>query len=193
MREWGLLMGIKSFLFFVLFNLFFLAPAFGQFPDIDKKPEAKEKRVRWSAKDSTMAAGLASNSQLLYTSQTALTGLFSVGEKSSAQAFLIVSGSDPMTYGIGGLYKYTVSGTKRLGFHVGGGLGLGDYAEDRSFFRISGVAGFHFRVRKRILFHVDGGLTLSRDDALVDGGDDSNQTTITGQSSIFGLSIMYMF
>ena len=176
---------VQSILLFTFGTIVFSTLAFAQLPS--------EQRKKWSSRDSSTAVGIASNSQLLYHTETSITALFDIGKKAGIQAFLVVPSSDPMTYGLGAQYKYTISGGKSLGFHVGGGLGIGDFAKDRSFLRIMGVAGLHFKIRKRILIHADTGLTLTRDDDPTGGDEDSNQTTITGNSILYGLSIMYMF
>jgi len=139
-----------------------------------------------SRSSSSIALGLASNSQLLARSETALTGLFSVTRKGAIQGFFMSPSSDPNTYSIGALYKHVVSGSTKRGFHVGGGLGIGDYADDLSFFHIMANAGFRFTIQKRIQIHVDGGLTITDDDP------DDSQTEITGNSAVFGLSLLYI-
>ena len=104
----------------------------------------------------------------------------------------MLASSDPNTYGIAGSFKYTLTGSKYTGFHVGAGLGTGNHAEDKAFMRIAGIAGFHFKVAKRVLIHVDGGLTIINDDN-TNNDEKNSQTVVAGHSENFGLSMMYIF
>lgn len=144
----------------------------------------------YSSRSGDFGVGLASASRLLVTSETALTGIFELNRKSFLQGYFVLTSSDPNVYGLGATYKHTISGDNETGFHIGGGIGLGQWAEDRSFFRINGLAGVHFTVSKKVAIHMDGGITITQDETA--GGNESSQFLIGGSSSLFGLSLVYM-
>lgn len=142
---------------------------------------------RRSGGKSKMAFGFAHNAALLGLSgDTAFTGTFGLSKKAMVQAYFITMSSDPMTYSIGGAYKYTLKGNNEKGLHVGGGLGLGTLGTDQSFSNFGGLVGFHFTVAKKVRVHLDGGITIKNPP----GGGDS-QFVIGGHSALFGLSLLY--
>ncbi|OQW47921.1 MAG: hypothetical protein A4S09_14075 [Proteobacteria bacterium SG_bin7] len=141
---------------------------------------------------SSWALGFASVENLFRTNKTAFTGLYSWNEKMAVQAYFISykdSGSEGN--GFGGIFKYTFLGNQSVGLHGGGGLSFGKYSASLSFTHIIGDFGFHFTVHRSIVIHVDGGLTILNDDTA--GGNKDSGTYISGGSSLFGMSMMYMF
>src|SRR5688572_13572771 len=65
------------------------------------------------------------------SSSTGIIGMSSVSsihlldDQNAIQTYFGVSGSAPFIFGMGGIYKNTVSGGRKGGLHIGGGLGLG--------------------------------------------------------------------
>jgi hypothetical protein len=135
--------------------------------------------------------GVATNSHLLKTGDTALSGTVNVSGSSFMQWFFTVPQSDPMVYSLGIAMKFTVSGTGANGLHAGGGLGIGEYAEDLSFLRLGGILGFHFTVVRNVFISLDAGLTIAKDELPVKD-DEKSQISIGGQSGLLGLSAVYL-
>lgn len=139
---------------------------------------------------STWSWGLSSAANLLHTSETALTGLYQIDDKSAVQGYAIYfKDNSNDRYGIGALYKYTVSGNANTGLHLGGGLGLGKYSSSLNFMHIQGVVGVHVPILKSMMIHIDGGLTITSDDTA--SGKESG-TYLAGMSSLFGISLLYV-
>lgn len=104
---------------------------------------------------STWSWGLSSAYNLLRTTDTVLSGLFQINDKSAVQGYLYYAKDNSNDkYGLGGIYKYTLSGSATSGLHVGGGLGLGKYTSSFNFMHIVGVIGFHLPIIKNITIHV---------------------------------------
>lgn len=139
-----------------------------------------------------VAVGLSTNGLLLKTDVAALTALFSKDEKTEFQAALAIPQTDPFLYSLGATLYFNVHGTPDLGFHTGGGLGLGSHAKDLMFFRLAAQAGFHWTMLERLVFRVDAGLALSNEEK-PSGSDGENQLILSGNSSLVGLSILYRF
>ena len=179
-----------------LISVFFLFLSFANssFAQYSKNYADNNKRPQTSDSDGgsgKFSAGLASNEDLLYTSATALTGAYALNRKSIVQGYFIMPSTDPSTYGIGGAFKYATSGHRKLGFHVGGGLGIGKWNEGKSFMRIVGIVGFHFPIHKRVVMHIDAGLTIRNDDKGGSTSDKDSNMSIKGNSELFGISLLY--
>lgn len=145
-----------------------------------------------SSGDMGFAVGYSSNSAVLYSDRPGFTGLFPIGDSGAVQAYFALYDSDPNTYGIGAIYKHTISGNQSNGFHVGGGLGLGTWMQDKSYMHIIGNAGMHFSLKKQIHVHIDGGLTIKSDEQAGNTTKDSGMV-MAGFSDHIGLAIMYVF
>ncbi len=136
--------------------------------------------------------GFASVENIFRTAKTAFTGMYSWNEKMAVQGYFISykdSGSEGN--GFGGVFKYTFLGNQSVGLHGGGGLSFGKYGANYSFTHIIGDFGFHFTVHRSIVIHVDGGIVVLNDDTA--GGNKDTGNYISGGSSLFGISMMYMF
>lgn len=143
--------------------------------------------------DMGFAFGYASNAAALYHNEPGLTGMFPVGDKGAVQIFFALYDSDPNTYGLAGIYKYTLSGNQSSGFHVGGGLGIGSWMEDRSYMHIIGDAGFHFTLKKQVVLHIDGGLLIKSDEAPAATAPKDSGMVLAGFSEHLGIALMYIF
>lgn len=87
---------------------------------------------------------------------------FGAGEKGAIQTYFSIPTTSPFNFGMGGNYKYTLTGMQTMGMHVGGGIGLGSSNSGNGgkfFFMFNGIAGIHFALpgTKDVLFHVDAG------------------------------------
>ena len=176
-------MGIKivSILTFTL--LLISTKSFAASYDDDDYSSSSSRRTKY-------ALGLASNEKLLITNGTALSALFTINRKSAIQAYFAYLSQDDSLYSIGASYKYTISGSSDNGFHIGGGLAIGNYQKDLSFTRISLMAGIHFKIKKKISMHLDSGLTLTNDNK-TNPNDDGSDMSIGGHSDLFGISFLY--
>lgn len=88
--------------------------------------------------------------------------LFGIGEKSSIQAVLgVPSTVGSFNFGVGGVFRHTCMGDKKLGLHLGGALGLGITGAKAFFVNIAGVAGIHFQVANSIGVNLDVGPGVS--------------------------------
>ncbi|MDZ4661850.1 MAG: hypothetical protein SGJ18_09565 [Pseudomonadota bacterium] len=143
--------------------------------------------------DAGFALGYSSNAAALFYDSPGLTGLFPIGDNGAIQAYFALYDSDPNTYGIGAIYKYTISGNQSSGFHVGGGLGLGTWSKDKSYMHIIGDAGIHFSIKKHVLVHIDGGLLIKSDEQAANNAPKDSGMVLAGFSEHIGLAIMYMF
>jgi len=163
----------------VAFSIASVAPAIAAAPSTSPPPESTH----------PISAGLTSNELFLHTGATALTGLFPKTATMDLQVDFVIPQTDPFLWGLSGELKNTIHGSRDLGFHLGGGLGVGQFAEDRLFLRVGALAGFHWAFLTRLAVHVDGGLTFAYDDA----DEAENQLHLTGHSSHFGISLFYKF
>lgn len=92
-------------------------------------------------------------------------------------------------FAVGGIYKFTVAGNARAGFHVGPGVTLGTVptgTESKFGFSLVGLAGGHFTLFERLILSVDGGPQLS----VVDGNTDFR---LKPMGELLGLSVHYLF
>jgi len=92
-------------------------------------------------------------------------------------------------FGVGGIYKFTVAGDRRAGFHVGPGVSVGTVAvgaKSEFGFGIAGVAGGHWTLFDRLIVSVDGGPALG----VVDG---NANFSLKPLGEILGLSLHYLF
>ena len=95
--------------------------------------------------------------------------------------------SPGLSFGFGGLYRYTLNGTAYTGLHTGGGFGLGTTLGS-FYFNASALLGVHFIIPSldHILFNFDAGATLAVSDGSV-------SLRIGGYSPFLGASIHYLF
>lgn len=92
-------------------------------------------------------------------------------------------------FGVGGIYKFTVLGDRRTGFHMGPGVSVGTVAvggKSKFGFSISGLAGAHWTIFDRMIVSVDGGPAV----AVVDGDANFSFRPI---GDLLGLSLHYLF
>lgn len=147
---------------------------------------------RWGLGLATMTGGM-----LVPGSNGALTGWIGITPEFGIQPILSVSSTSPFQFAGGALFKVTVHQMASSGFHVGGGITLGDVytptgvagASDHSFMiGLAGLMGFHFVMpgTSNIMVHFDGGPMVN-----VTGG---NATfALTPISAVGGLSVLYLF
>ena len=97
-------------------------------------------------------------------------GTFSVlanVDKLSIQGFAGIPTARPFLFGVGGVTRFTLIGTKDHGIHAGAGLNVGltpNAGSGSFFFNFFPVAGFHFRLNeqlKDIILHFDGAFVLA--------------------------------
>lgn len=85
---------------------------------------------------------------------SALSFWIDFNSKNSLQPFFGVTASDPFSFGVGAIYRYTLSGAQASGFHVGGGFNLGtddNGALGNKFFcNIFPVVGLHFNLGSHV-------------------------------------------
>jgi hypothetical protein len=125
-----------------------------------------------------------------------LSGLIEIDDKMAVQPFLglgygAVTG---FSFGLGGMFKYTLVGGRDAGLHVGGGLslGAGGAAGAMQFLMNLYVpnAGIHFTVADRVRLSLDGGITVSIN---AGGGTAGAGVGLGPLSSLLGASVHYMF
>lgn len=137
---------------------------------------------------STKALGVADTSNV--STGQSLSALFSTAGGDWIQALLgVESTRGSFVFGLGGIYKFTVAGNARTGFHVGPGATIGTVAvggKSKFAFGFSGLAGGHFTLFDRLMLSVDGGPML----AVVDG--DAN-FALKPMGTLLGLSVHYLF
>jgi hypothetical protein len=139
----------------------------------------------------------------LTASSTAVTGWIGLSPNFGIQPLLSVGSTSPFNFAVGALGKYTIAQRGAGGFHVGGGVAVGEihkgttsggilfgnYGATSSGFNmgLSALAGLHYELPgTSIMLHFDGGANFG----LADGDTDFNVATVGG---LLGASIIYMF
>jgi len=115
----------------------------------------------------------------------------------SLQALLGFAQSDPLAFGVGGIYRRTIVGSQGQGLHAGGGIELG--AAPKSARAVGGsssafyvsfapIVGFHFALPglSAVQLSLDGGPQFQ----IADG---TFNFALGGLSSAMGLSVHYFF
>lgn len=131
----------------------------------------------------------------LANSSTALSAWINLVDVHSVQLVATIGSTSPFNFGVGGLYRYQMFGTRSAGFHLGSGIALGSksYAGAKTvgskfFTDLSALSGFHFMIPEtsNIQVNLDAAATLE----IVDG--DSN-FMVGGLSPALGLGVHYFF
>lgn len=141
--------------------------------------------------EGTTALGVADTSNISVGQAVSL--MFGISDDWLQTFATIERTSGVFVFGVGGIYKFTVAGDRRIGFHVGPGISLGTVAmgagaatSSEFAFSISGMAGAHFTAFDRVMFSIDGGPIL----AVVDG--DAN-FAMKPMGEHLGVSVHYLF
>lgn len=124
----------------------------------------------------------------------ALSAMIDMTPKVSLQVLFAINGSDPFSFGFGGVLRNIVSGDINGGFHIGAGANLGTFGSGGTtststfFLNLFPVAGFGFSL----------GGAASNVRLLFDGGaifhvTPNFQFSFDTISSMAGASIHYMF
>ena len=111
-----------------------------------------------SASDTKMAFGVMDASNI--SVGESLSGLFSVGQNWVQAMMGIYQTKGSFDFAVGGIFKFTVVGSNRNGFHVGPGLNLGSI-NDEFAWAFFGAAGGHFTIVDHMIFSVDAGPMLT--------------------------------
>lgn len=139
----------------------------------------------------------------LTASSTAVTGWIGLSPNFGIQPLLSVGSTSPFNFAVGALGKYTVAQRGAGGFHLGGGVAVGEIhkgttsggilfgnttAAGSGFnMGLTALAGVHYELPgTSIMLHFDGGANFG----LADGDTDFNLATVGG---LLGASIIYMF
>lgn len=85
-------------------------------------------------------------------------------------------------------FKHTILGTQHLGFHLGGGVGLGSINSTFALM-FEGLAGIHMTVMDRVVLAFDGGPSFS----LITTSPNSTSNFMIGTAPYLGASVLYMF
>lgn len=88
-------------------------------------------------------------------------------------------------FAIGGAYKFTVAGTRGVGFHVGPGFTVGTVGNEFAF-SIFGAAGGHFTFAEHFYLSVDAG-------PMVTHTKDNTNFRLRGLGNYLGMTIAYIF
>lgn len=118
-----------------------------------------------------------------------LSAMFSI-DRNWLQTFMTIDRTQrTFIFGLGGIYKFTVAGDLKTGFHVGPGISLGTTpvaGRSKFAFGVFGLAGAHFTLFERLMLSVDGGPMLN-----VVTGDADFRMKPLGET--LGLGIHYLF
>lgn len=146
--------------------------------------------------DQELGFGLAVLTENTIQSTSALTGWLGLGNDQALQFYFGLPSTSPFQLGIGAHYKKTIAKDNFVGFHLGGGIGLGSSSNitvtattpvtgtQTSFFiNLTGIAGIHFQFPdfQKALFNIDAGPTFQL------GSGRSNLSI-----SILSLSVVYL-
>jgi hypothetical protein len=113
------------------------------------------------------------------------TALFAIGSDwiQSYLGFYQTKGA--LTFSAGGNFKFTVAGSRHVGFHVGPGFFLGSVAGDFAY-SIYGAAGGHYTLFDHLFFSVDAGPGITHTK-------DNTNFVLRGLGPVLGLTIAYLF
>jgi hypothetical protein len=127
-----------------------------------------------------------------------LSAMFSINQNWLQTFLTITQTKDAFTFGLGGIYKFTVAGDRHMGFHVGPGFAVGTVpassvagatsgtSKTKFAFSIYGLAGAHYTIFDRLILSVDGGPMVN----VIDGTADFSMKPM-GQ--LLGLGLHYLF
>lgn len=136
---------------------------------------------------SMTALGIADTSNVSVSQS--ISAMFSMN-RNWLQTFMTIDRTQgTFVFGLGGIYKFTVAGDARTGFHVGPGFAIGTVpvnGKSKFAFSIFGMAGAHYTLFNNLILSVDGGPMVS----VVDG-DANFQMKPMGET--LGLGIHYLF
>lgn len=136
---------------------------------------------------SMTAMGVADTSHV--STGQSLSAMFSFN-KNWLQTYMAIENTQgAFTFGLGAIYKFTVAGDAKTGFHVGPGFSVGTVpvgGKAKFAFSIFGMAGAHFTLFDRLILSVDGGPMVN----VVDG--DAN-FRMKPMGELLGLSVHYLF
>lgn len=139
------------------------------------------------ASTSLTAMGVADTSNV--STGQSLSAMFSFN-KNWLQTYMGIENTQgTFTFGLGAIYKFTVAGDAKTGFHVGPGFSVGTVpvgGKAKFAFSIFGMAGAHFTLFDRLILSVDGGPMVN----VVDG--DAN-FRMKPMGETLGLGIHYLF
>lgn len=136
---------------------------------------------------SMTAMGVADTSHV--STGQALSAMFSFNKNWLQTYMAIESTQGAFTFGLGAIYKFTVAGDAKTGFHVGPGFSVGTVpvsGKSKFAFSIFGMAGGHFTIFDRLILSVDAGPMVS----VVDG--DAN-FRMKPMGELLGLGVHYLF
>jgi len=127
-----------------------------------------------------------------------------LNDKHSLQGSLGLTQTSPFNFSFGAIYRATLHGSQKNGFHVGGGFDLGTTSSaaaaniaaaaagggSKFFINIRPLAGFHFSWpgAEYILLSVDGGPNFA-----VNDGSFNFSFGPASTGSLIGMSVHYMF
>lgn len=128
-----------------------------------------------------------------------LSTWFTLAERHSLQTYFSIPSTSPFNFGVGTNYKFTLTGDQALGFHIGGGFGLGSTRNPNLasnpkdpknvfFFGFTALGGMHFKVPnlENLMVNFDAGPTFT----VVDG---NANFTLAGLGGFLGASLHYLF
>ncbi len=115
----------------------------------------------------------------------------------SIQALLGFAQSDPLAFGVAGIYRHTIVGSQGQGLHAGGGIELGAApksvrtaggSSSAFYVNFASVVGFHFALPglSAVQLSLDGGPQFKITDGIFN-------FALGGLSSAMGLSVHYFF
>jgi len=129
------------------------------------------------------AVGVASTDMIM--GGESATALFSAGKDWIQVYAAVYQTKGAVSFGAGGVYKFTVAGTRNTGFHVGPGFTMGTVA-DAFAFAIFGAAGGHFTIADHYFISVDAG-------PMVTHTENNTNFRIRGLGQYLGMTIAYIF
>jgi hypothetical protein len=130
-----------------------------------------------------MAVGVAATDTI--TNGESATMLFS-NHHDWIQTYLAVySTKGNFDFAVGGAYKFTVAGTRAMGFHVGPGFTVGTVGNNFAF-SIFGAAGGHFTFAEHFFISVDAG-------PMVTHTENNTNFRLRGLGNYLGMTIAYIF
>ena len=160
-------------------------------PTMDVTTYSRASESRSSAGEGETALGASTDFVLGASGVPTLTAVFDISSQEMVQVFLGVGGtSGVFQIGLGGLFKHTVTGSKALGLHIGGGFAYANISNgvggSNSAITFAGVAGVHARFPglERLALHFDAGPEVTIANSVTN-------FTLGALSPALGLSIVY--
>ena len=126
---------------------------------------------------------------------SAITATIDLSRVDALQAFFSIPQTSPFNIGAAVLYKRTIAESRGAGFHIGGGLGMGNINTgfgSAFAMNFSAVGGFHFEMPgiPHISVHLDGGPTFN---LITTSPSTTTNFQIAALSPALGASILYIF